>query len=167
MRYRRAMAFIHGGIDVLVTYGKGFGFHRTKIDRLHAAVDTLPQVDCPVRWMFAPGIASREITIPAGTVLIGAVHKTQNLAVLSKGRMLLATALGPIEISAPHTLTVMPGDKNSATALTECVWINFFATNETSPEKLVELLTESKASDLLGGITNKQLAANRVLELEA
>lgn len=152
-----------------ITYGRGFGFHRARVDRLHALVDQVPQVECPVKWYFAPDMAAREITIPAGTVLIGAVHKTQNLAVLSKGRMVLATAHGPVEISAPHTLTVMPGDKNSATALEECVWTNFFPNpdNETNTDKLVERLSESKASDLIGGSTNKQLAANKAAELEA
>jgi hypothetical protein len=152
-----------------VTYGKEFGFHRAKVDRLHAHVETLPQVDCPVRHFFAPGMFAREITIPAGVVLIGAVHKTENLAVLSKGRLLLATPAGPVEISAPYTLTVMPGDKNSATALEEAVWTNFFPNpdNEKSIDVLIEKLSESKASDLIGGSTNKQLAANRAAELEA
>lgn len=152
-----------------VTYGRGFGFHRARVDRLHAEVDQIPQIDCPVRWFFAPGLCAREITIPAGTVLIGAVHKTQNLAELSKGRMVLATAHGPVEISAPHKLTVLPGDKNSATALEECVWTNYFPNpdNETNTDKLVARLSESQASDLIGGSTNKQLAVNRAKELEA
>ena len=152
-----------------VTYGKEFGFHRAKVDRLHAYVETLPQVDCPVRHYFAPGLFAREITIPAGVVLIGAVHRIENLAVLSKGRLLLATPAGPVEITAPHTLTVMPGDKNSATALEESVWTNFWPNpdNEKSIDLLIERFGECKASDLIGGSTNTQLAANRAAELEA
>ena len=133
---------------------------RARVDRLEQALHALPQVGCPIRHHFAPGMYAREMTIPSGTVLVGAVHKTENLAVLSKGRLLLATERGPVEICAPHILTVKPGDKNSATALEESVWTNFFPTTETDPEKLVEMLTESKAADLLGGATNKQLAAN-------
>jgi len=140
---------------------------RERVHRLEDALTQVPQVNCPVRWYFAPGLAAREITIPAGTALIGAIHKTENLAVLSKGRMLLVTEKGPVEIEAPHTLTVKPGDKNAATALDECVWTNFFPTTETDPDKLVELLTESKAEQLLGGSKNKQLLANRNMELEA
>lgn len=152
-----------------VTYGRGFGFHRARVDRVHAMVDQVQQVDCPVRHFFAPGMAAREITIPAGVTLIGDVHKTRNLAVLSKGRMVLATPTGPLEISAPYTLTVEPGDKNAATALEECVWTNFFPNpdNETSIDKLIARVGESQASDLIGGSTNKQLAANRAAELEA
>lgn len=141
---------------------------RERVERLQQAVDALPQIECPVRWYFAPGIAAREITIPAGTALVGAVHKTENLAVLSKGRMVLATEAGPVEITAPHTLTVKPGDKNAAVALEECVWTNFLAnpTNETNTDRLVEMFTESTAAELLGGEQNKQLAAQRARELE-
>lgn len=152
-----------------VTYGKGFGFHRAKVERLQRAVNTLPQVECPVRHYFAPGLFAREISLPAGTVLVGAVHKVENLAVLSKGSLALATPTGAVVINAPYTLTVKPGDKNSATALEDSVWTNFLPnpTDETDINQLVEMFTESKASDLLGGSTNTQLSANKAVQLEA
>ena len=62
-------------------------------------------------------------------------------------------------------MTCKPGAKNAALALEDSVWTNFFATEETDQDKLVELLTESKASDLLGGDTNQQLAANKAAEI--
>lgn len=131
--------------------------NRERVDGLEEFLKDLPQVDCPVRHYFSPGMYAREITIFAGTALIGAVHKTQNLAVLSSGRLMLATENGPVEISAPHTLTVMPGQKNAAVAIETSVWTNFFPTTETDIDKLVELLSESKADELIGGTRNKQV----------
>ena len=131
-----------------------------KVLALEEVLLEAPQVDCPVRHHFAPGMYAREITIPKGTVLTGAVHKTQNLAVLSQGKLQLVTDDGTTIISAPHILTVMPGMKNAAYALEDSVWTNFFSTEETDTDVLVELLTESKATDLIGGSTNKQLVAN-------
>jgi hypothetical protein len=131
-----------------------------KVKVLEEELLEVPQVDCPVRHHFAPGIYAREITIPKGTVLTGAVHKTQNLAVLSSGKLQLVTDDGTTIISAPHILTVMPGMKNAAYALEDSVWTNFFPTEETNTDVLVELLTESKATDLIGGSDNKQLVAN-------
>ena len=131
-----------------------------KVKVLEEVLLEAPQVDCPVRHHFAPGIYAREITIPRGTVLTGAVHKTQNLAILSQGKLQLVTDDGTTIISAPHILTVMPGMKNAAYALEDSVWTNFFPTEETDTDVLVELLTESKATDLIGGSTNKQLVAN-------
>ena len=131
-----------------------------KVKALEEVLLEVPQVDCPVRHHFAPGIYAREITIPKGTVLTGAVHKKQNLAVLSSGKLQLVTDDGTTIISAPHILTVMPGMKNAAYALEDSVWTNFFPTEETDTDVLVELLTESKATDLIGGSDNKQLVAN-------
>ena len=138
---------------------------REKVNRLEDALRSVPQVDCPIRHHFAPGIYAREITIPKGPVLTGAVHKQESLVVLSAGRLRLVTDDGTLEISAPHTMTCKPGAKNAALALEDSVWTNFFATEETDTDKLVEILTESKASDLLGGDTNQQLAANKAAEI--
>lgn len=135
-----------------------------KVENLEEALKKVPQVECPVKHYFAPGIYAREITIKKGTVLTGAIHKTENLVILSCGRLQLVTESGTIEISAPHILTVKPGTKNAAYALEDSVWTNFFPTEETDVDKLVELLTESKASELLGGIDNKQLVANQAAE---
>ena len=144
--------------------------HRAKVDQVERALMNVPQVDCPVRHYFAPGMYAREITIPAGTTLIGAVHKTDNLVVLSAGRLRLATEAGPIEIAAPYTMLCKAGSKNAAVALETAIWTNFLPnpTNETDLDVLVEIFTESKASELLGGTDNKQLAANRAAQqLEA
>ena len=137
---------------------------RDKVENLEETLKNIPQVECPVKHYFAPGIYAREITIKKGTVLTGAIHKTENLAILSCGKLQLVTESGTIEISAPHILTVKPGTKNAAYALEDSVWTNFFPTEETDVDKLVELLTESKASELLGGIDNKQLVANQAAE---
>lgn len=132
---------------------------RQRVDRLETEASKLPAVDCPVRHYFAPGLYAREVTIYKGTTLIGLVHKVENFAVLSKGRLLLATEDGPLEISGRHTLVIKPGAKNAAVALEDSVWTNFFQnpTNETDIDKLVELLTESKASEILGGSQSRQV----------
>lgn len=130
---------------------------REKVERLEEEICNLPQVDCPVRHYFAPGMYAREITIPKGVVLTGAVHKTENLVILSRGALRLVTNAGTVDIYAPHAMTCQPGTKNAAIALEEAVWTNFFPTTETDLDKLAELLTESKACELMGGSNNRQL----------
>lgn len=132
---------------------------REKVQRLEDAINQLPQVDIPTRHLFAPGLFAREMFVPAGTVITGAVHKTENIAILSKGRMQLATENGPIEIAAPWIGIVKPGAKNAGYAIEDCVWTNIMhnPTDEREDEKLVEMFTESKHSELIGGKENKQL----------
>lgn len=156
--YRQALSLSE------IKFVNGAMVMRSKVERLEALINQIPQIDCPVRHHFAPNMYAREITIPKGTVLTGAVHKTQNLAVLSQGKLQLVTDDGTVEITAPHILTVMPGVKNAAYAIETSVWTNFFPTDETDIDILIELLTESKASELLGGKDNKQLIANQEAE---
>lgn len=127
------------------------------LHKLESALENVPQVDCPIRNYFAPGLYAREISIPAGTVVIGAVHKTENLVVVSMGRLRIVTDAGAVEVKAGDTFTCRAGVKNAVFTLEDSRWTNFFPTTETDPEKLIALLTESKASDLLGGSDNKQL----------
>lgn len=143
---------------------------REKVERLEEEMTNLPQVDCPVRHYFAPGLFAREITIPKGCVLVGAVHRRDNLAVLSAGKLQIVTDDGTKEISAPMTVSIKAGSKNCAVAVETAVWTNFFPNedDEQNIDVLVERCTESKASDLLGGATNKQLLTSGAMpQLEA
>lgn len=138
---------------------------RERVNALEQAMLASAQVECPVTERFIPGLYAREIRIPAGTVLIGAVHKAESIVVLSAGRLRLVTEDGVVEIHAPHTLVCKPGTKNAAVALEDAVWTNFFPTTDTDPRKLVELLTYCTADELLGGSKNPQLAAQRAAEI--
>lgn len=136
---------------------------RERVDRLEASMLELPQVECPVRHHFAPGIYAREISIPAGTVVVGVVHKTDNLIIVSKGRLQVVTPDGTTEVRAGDTLMCKAGAKNCVLALEDARWTNVLPNpgNLTDTGALVELFTHAKESELLGGTDNKQLAANR------
>lgn len=140
----------------------GVGDMRAKVEALEGEISKLPQVDCPISHHFASGIYGRKIEIPAGTVVTGAVHKTENLIVVAKGRLHIVTDDGTKEVAAGDVLTCKPGMKNAVVAIEDSVWVNFFPTDETDEEKLVELLTESRSCELIGGDENKQMIANRL-----
>lgn len=138
---------------------------RAKVYRLEAVLLTMPQVDCPVRNVFADGLYAREMTLPAGTVITGAVHKTEHITVISKGRVLVLRPEGPEEFAAPAIFISKPGVKNAVHALEDTVWTTFHpnADNEQSIDVLVERYTTSKNSDLLG---NRQLAHDAAPQLK-
>jgi len=149
---------------ITVTYSGALAPARTmrrRVERLEGSMAGLPQVDCPVFHFTAPGQIARRMEIPAGTVVTGAVHKLEHLIVIAKGRLRIVTEDGTRDAAAGDVFTCKPGMKNAVTALEDSVWVNVFAVDETDPDKLVELVTESKAEDLLGRPKNKQLAAQR------
>lgn len=156
---------------MIVKYGPEFGVklaatQREKAERLERSMLALPQAECPVRHYFAPGLYAREMTIPKGVAVTGAVHKTEHLIVVSMGLLRVSTEGGWRDVAAGETIACHPGMKNAVYALEDSRWTNFLPNpeNETDTDKLTELFTESKASELLGGVDNKQLLANKAAE---
>lgn len=130
---------------------------RQKVEALEDEIAKLPQVDCPVRHYFAPGLYAREMTIPAGVTLTGAVHRTEHLSTVSKGRLLVEDGSGVVEISAPFTFVSKRGAKRAGFAIEETVWTTYHPTDTTDLDALCEELTESTSAELLGGPRNKQI----------
>lgn len=138
---------------------------RHRVERLEDSLLQYPQVECPVRHHFAPGIYAREMTIPAGVIATGAVHKTEHLSIISIGHCLLTTDEGPKEIHGPCTFVSKPGAKRALMAITETVMTTIHPTEETDLDKLCEQLTECTSAELLGGPQNRQLLANKEQEV--
>jgi hypothetical protein len=121
---------------------------REQIVRLQTEMMKLPQVPIEPVHYFAHGLYAREITIPAGTLLTGKVHKTEHLNILSKGRITVWTEDGMKTLSAPFTLTSRPGTKRVGLAHTETVWTTIHATHERDIEALERELIEDEALEL-------------------
>lgn len=141
---------------------------RAKVERLEATMCQSPPADCPVHHHFAPGVYARQVNLEKGTTLTGAVHKFDNLVIVSKGVLEIATLDGSKTVRAGDHLICKAGTKNAAIAIEDATWTNIFATDETDVEKLVEQLTESTHDELLGGSKNQQLLMQAELnKLEA
>lgn len=139
---------------------------RQKVEKLEEAIASGPQVDCPMEHHFVPGMYLRKMTIPKGTTATGAVHKTEHLTIVAAGSLWVTTDEGAKLFKAGDVFPCKPGAKRAAHAAEDAVLITVHPTNTTDLDALVEELTESKASDLLGGSTNKQLqnTAHQALE---
>lgn len=150
-----------GGTLMQFTAGGDSASMREKILRLEASMTDQPQVECPVRHTFAPGLYAREMTIPKGVAAVGAIHKTKHITTISKGRILLMTDDGIVEICAPYTGVSEAGIKRAAYALEDTVMTCYHPTNETDLDKLAEELTDCTTQQLAGGSQNKQFVANQ------
>lgn len=109
----------------------------------------LPQVELQAVHHFAPGLYARELRIPKGTVLTGAIHKFANLNIMSAGDMTVLTEGGPVRVKAPFTVVSPAGTKRVAYAHEDTVWTTVFASEETDPEKIVDHFTTSSEQEFL------------------
>ena len=122
---------------------------RQRVERLEEAMREYPQLQIEVRHFHADGLYAREITIPAGCLLTGKVHKREHINIISKGRISIVTDEGEVEIVAPCTMVSKPGTKRAGYAHEETVWTTIHATEETDIAKLeLELVTDNYAGYL-------------------
>jgi hypothetical protein len=122
------------------------------IDELEGAMLAGVQVEMPVIHRQTPRLYSREIHIPAGTLLTSAVHKTEHQFVISQGRIaVMSENEGKVIYEAPHTGVTLPGTRRVLHAETDTIWITFHATEETDIATICESLVELPANPLLAG----------------
>lgn len=100
------------------------------------AMKSPARIEIPVKHHFSKGVYAREIAIPKDSLVVGKIHRHQNLNILSKGSMLLVSVDGVMEVHAPYTIVSNPGVKRLALALEDCVWTTVHGTNETDLEKI-------------------------------
>lgn len=113
------------------------GSVREQLYSLQASMVGLPEVECPLQHVFAPGAYARTIFIPAGSVIVGKIHKHQHLNILSQGEVQVLTESGGVEhLRGPLTMVSPAGTKRAVYALTDVVWTTIHLTNETDLAKI-------------------------------
>lgn len=76
---------------------------------------------------FASGVYCREMRLPAGYVLVGKIHKTENMSVLLQGHIRVTTETGTTELHAPQIMVSAPGTKRVGYAITDTIWLSLHA----------------------------------------
>jgi hypothetical protein len=114
-----------------------------KVEAVLPQLREMPQVECTEKHYFGPGMYVKEVTMPAGSVIVGKPHKTEHLCVMLQGRMRLLKDDGSVvELVAPATFVGKPGRK-VAHIIETVVFQNIFATDETDVEKLEAMFVET------------------------
>ena len=130
---------------------------RNAIFRLESWMEQQPQAEIEIVHRFAPGVYSREMIVPAGVTLCGAVHKTEHVSIFLEGRMLIPDQDGEsIEIEAPLVEIAKPGVKRVGLAIERVRWITVHPTEETDIAKLEQQL-----------VTNDPVEADRIAHQSA
>ena len=121
-----------------------------KVDSLFAQVQIMPQVECPEENFFGPNVYIKQVTMPAGSVIIGKSHKIEHICNMISGRMILVDSNGDKkELIAPMTF-VAPKGRKVAYIVETVVFQNIFSTNETDLDKLENMIVDNSDSLLEG-----------------
>jgi hypothetical protein len=122
-----------------------------KVNALYEATITQPQIQCEEKHHFGPNIYIKEVTMPAGSLIIGKHHRMDHLCNMVSGRMRILQEDGTTkELVAPVTFMSKPGRK-VAYIIETVVFQNIYSTPETDIEKLENMCVDNSKPLLEGG----------------
>ena len=139
--------------------------YRNKVFKIQNTLKDLPQEErMKVTHHFSNGVYGRELFIPAGTIVVGEIHKHENMNVLSQGTLTVATEEGVKLLKAPYTVVSPPGTKRVGYAVTDCVWTCFHSVGEERDLEKIESQTIAKTYEELDESKDLIEKTRRVLE---
>ena len=119
------------------------------VDALLRLTPLAVEEPCPVVHHFGPGIYIREVTLPAGALVVGKTHRHAHMNLMLRGKLELhdeATGANRV-LEAPQMFVSPPGRK-VARIIDTVVWHNVYATEERDIEKLEAWLFEPERRDV-------------------
>lgn len=90
---------------------------------------------------FIPGVYARQLTVPAGTVIVGRVHLHPCFTIIMTGEVTVHTAEGRRTITGPVFFRTEAGAQRAVYAHTESVWITIHRSDKTDLDDLKAELT--------------------------
>jgi hypothetical protein len=130
-------------MTLVATKPKTASLLEKKIGTLYEATAAQPQVQCEEKHHFGPNIYIKEVTMPAGALIIGKHHRMEHLCNMVSGRMFILQDDGSKkELVAPMTFMAPPGRK-VAYIVETVVFQNIYSTSETDIEKLENMCVDN------------------------
>lgn len=117
---------------------------REQIDRLQAEMMKLPQSqELVTDHFFSPGMYLRRLFRPAGTTIVGKIHKEPHFFLCAAGEILAWSETGVRHLRPGDVIESKPGTKRVTYALTDAVGITIHKTDKTDLDEIEEELIEA------------------------
>ena len=130
-------------MTLVATKPKTASLLEKKISTLYDTAVAQPQIQCKEKHHFGPNIYIKEVTMPAGALIIGKHHRMEHLCNMVSGRMFILQDDGSKkELVAPMTFMAKPGRK-IAYIVETVVFQNIYSTSETDIEKLENMCVDN------------------------
>lgn len=115
---------------------------REQIDRLQAEMVKMPQAELVTEHFFSPGMYCRRVFRPAGTLIVGKVHKEPHFFLCAKGEIIAWTENGMKKLQAGDVVESKPGTKRVTLATQDSIGITIHKTDKTDLDEIEAELIE-------------------------
>lgn len=127
---------------------------REQIDQLQSAMVALPQAEMTTEHYFSEGMYCRKVFRPAGTLIVGKVHKQPHFFLCAAGEIIAWTETGMRLLRAGDVVESKPGTKRVTLALTDAVGITIHKTEKTNLTDIEHELIEPDETALFDAHNN-------------
>ena len=116
---------------------------REQIEQLQAEMVKMPQADLQTEHYFSEsGMYCRKVFRPAGTLIVGKVHKHHHLFLCAMGEIIAWTENGMKRLQAGDVVESKPGTKRVTLAVSDAIGITIHRTDKTDLDEIEAELIE-------------------------
>ena len=115
---------------------------REQINRLRDEMVKMPQAELETEHYFSDGMYCRKLIRPAGTLIVGKVHKKDHFFLCAKGEIIAWSESGMRHLKAGDVICSKPGTKRVTYAVTDAIGITFHRTDKTDLDEIEKELIE-------------------------
>ena len=130
-----------------------------QIERLQGEMMQMPQAELQTEHYFSGGMYCRKLTRPAGTLIVGKVHKKDHFFLCAKGEIIAWSEGGMRHLYPGDVICSKPGTKRVTLAVTDAIGITFHKTNKTNLDKIEKELIEPDELALFDSSNNLKAQA--------
>jgi hypothetical protein len=132
-----------------------------QINRLQGEMMKMPQVELPTEHYFSGGMYCRKLWRPAGTLIVGKVHKKDHFFLCAAGEIIAWSEKGMVTLRAGDIIESKAGTKRVTLAVEDSIGITFHRTDKTDLEEIETELIEPDTAALFDAY-NKIKLGNEV-----
>jgi quercetin dioxygenase-like cupin family protein len=116
---------------------------REQIEQLQAEMVKMPQAELQTEHYFSEsGMYCRKVFRPAGTLIVGKVHKHHHLFLCAMGEIIAWTENGMKRLQAGDVVESKPGTKRVTLAVSDAIGITIHRTDKTDLDEIEAELVE-------------------------
>ena len=139
---------------------------REQIDRLQSEMMKMPQAELVTEHYFRPGMYCRKLIRPAGTLIVGKVHKEPHFFLCAKGEIIAWTENGMKKLQAGDIIESEPGTKRVTLATMDSIGITVHRTDKTDLDEIEAELIEPDDLALFDSSNKLKEIVSQMKELE-
>ena len=121
---------------------------REQVERLQTEMALMPQAELTTEHHFSLGMYMRKVFRPAGTLIVGKVHKEPHFFLCAKGEIIAWTESGMKRLQAGDVVESKPGTKRVTLAVTDAIGITIHRTDKTDLDEIEAELIEPDTTAL-------------------